>query len=117
MTIRDNVEVITFSTDARQMLSVEDSGGLILLKNVNSDADSYREIIVPSGAALGGGTLSVEASYHEEPNTATDAEWTSIHPDLDSLTAGRIYPIRCKATRLALKLSGATDPDFEVYIV
>lgn len=117
MAVRADVSTITFAVDARQMLDADDSGTPILQKDVNTERDNWREIVVMSSSSLGGGVLSVEASYEITPVTATDAHWTTIHPDLDALEVGRVYPIRCKATRLAIKLLGATDPDVTILVV
>jgi hypothetical protein len=78
-----------------------------------------RNIADNGAASLGGGTLTLQVSYHKDPDPGAAADWQD-YADADGntieMTIGQTYMISSRAPWLALELDGATDPDLVVYV-
>ena len=75
--------------------------------------DGILEVAVLTGGTLGGGVLSVQASYEDAPNTGTAAHWVTV-AGLETLEVGKLYRIRVGAETIALNLTGATSPSLSI---
>lgn len=65
---------------------------------------------VSGGNGLGGGALSIQASYEGTPVLATDAHWLTL-AGAENIEGGYIHPVRMNSVvRLAVLLTGATSP-------
>jgi hypothetical protein len=78
----------------------------------NTDGGTNLDIVLIG--SLGGGAASIQVSYHDAPNAATDAEWQTLS-GATALATDTVYPIAVRGKpKVAVRLTGSTAPALTV---